>query len=861
MMSQRMCLAKRIKLIALFGLSLFLLPGHVIAQEKAQAEQEVDVRTSQKKNQVKSIDARLVEVNKLYNEKKYESAYDDFKGLYVSFHLSSSENDQVKLLDWGIRLSFLVENFKDLEGYINQYYILDPNFSAANLKESNPLLNKYIDSFIRSKDELFVYVNKHKQSLDLITASITVFTKHDIQRLGARNLLDLIRLAPGFAELGDNNERLIGTRGSSSTSLQDVLILIDGHRISDILTNTNAPDWLNLDYVEQVELMRGPGSALYGGNAFNAVINVITKNGRLSNTNGIKVQIGTGNDFSNVSFPRNTYRVSYEYGRRLSNLESFYFNGSVFQSGGSQVDLNNYNDVLPDIRSGDTLRPASNNGKEFINAYAPGYNFLLNYSNQSFKMTANAESNSFIVPRPVSMNLWESFNSDIPKTRTDRREFIQTSYNLFEKSPEFKHSLTFKLSGDHMSKDIYFPQYSSTSNQSQRLLGHEYRATTNLEFSSDSLTKHKLFKGQQFVLAGVEAYVNHWDYEYSVTSDTGSSFVTSGITDYFTQLEPNKSQNEYIAAAYFQIEQHFVPERLIGTFGVRINYHSEYSKFNEFTWGRQYSPRFALIYRAAGNGEGLYWLKLKLLYNSAFLPPPFLYRRRGIRGFRGADQLKSQEIESGEFIISGDITKNLSYGVFLYSNKLDNIIARSGDVYENKKSNRINSGLDTEIKYHATLGRIETHSFINYSYAFEVPFNDTLSHTYFEVLNPSFYNQKSSLRNYPVHMFNAGVDFTTVKRKKEVDIKKSNKPSLSFGFNIQYIGQSTVALSQNELRDLPSAVVLDTRARVIFKKLTLGISAKNLANNAYFLPALAFRTKMLRAENRMIFLNIQYNFN
>ena len=106
-------------------------------------------------------------------------------------------------------------------------------------------------------------MNKHKQNIDLIPASITVYTKEDIERLGARNLLDLVRITPGFAELGDNNERIIGTRGTSSTSLQDILILINGHRISDVFTNSNGPDWLSLDYVEQIELMRGPvGSSI-----------------------------------------------------------------------------------------------------------------------------------------------------------------------------------------------------------------------------------------------------------------------------------------------------------------------------------------------------------------------------------------------------------------------------------------------------------------------------------------------------------------------------------------------------------------------------------------------------------------------
>lgn len=859
---------KRINAVALFcGLFFCACSGYLQAQEEKIPEESKLFSTQ-------NIDLLFQDIYKLYAQKKFEQAYDAYQKVYRASYANASEADQIRMLDFGIRLSFIVEKFADLDQYIQQYYELDPNFSAASLKESSDLLSSYISGFISSKDELFVYVNKRKQSLDLITASITVFTRRDIERLGARNLLDLVRLAPGFVELGDNNERLIGTRGSSSTTLQDVLILIDGHRISDVLTSTNAPDWLNLDYVEQVELMRGPGSALYGGNAFNAVINVVTKNSHVNNINGLKLRAGNGNNFSELSYGSNIYRLSYEYGRRLSNVESFYFCGTYFQSGGSAIQHSRLtqNDVLPDIYASDTIMQANNNGIEYINAYKPGYSFLLNYHNQAFKMTVNAESNSFKMPRPVSQNLWKALYTDIPNARTDKREFIQTNFNLFDKNTNFKHNLLLKLGGDHFHKDIYTPQYSGTNFLSQRLLGHEYRATGNLEFSSDSLTKHKLFKGDQYVLAGIESYINYWDYQYFEANDT--SMYSLSIGDYFTELDSNASQTEHIAAAYFQIEQHLIPNRLIGTFGVRINYHNAYSRFGEFQWGRQFSPRFALIYRAKPNAQNLHWLKLKLLYNSAFLPPPFLYRKRGIRGFVGEENLKPQEIESGEFIVSGDVTKGLSYGVFFYSNKLDQIIVRSNNVYINSKETRINAGIEAEVKYIVDFGRNQLNSFINYSHAFEANFGDTLNHRYFEVLSPSIYSAKSLLRNYPVNTVSVGLDFTTNALKENHKPEEYIKPALSFGVNAQYIGQSQVESmywfnTNNNIvlldavtpRALSPALIFDARFSVHFQNLKIGISANNMLNHHYYLPAIAYGTKMLSAEGRILYININYRFN
>ncbi len=173
------------------------------------------------------MDDKLGDLRTSFDDRRYEDAYDSFVELYHTHYNSVNDADKMIILDWGIRLSFITEQWTDVDRYITEYYSLDPYFSAKSLKESSPQLRAYIGNFVRARSEQYVYVNKHKQNIDLIPASITVYSKEDIERLGARNLLDLARITPGFAELGDNNERIIGTRGTSSTSLQDILILVN----------------------------------------------------------------------------------------------------------------------------------------------------------------------------------------------------------------------------------------------------------------------------------------------------------------------------------------------------------------------------------------------------------------------------------------------------------------------------------------------------------------------------------------------------------------------------------------------------------------------------------------------------------
>jgi outer membrane receptor protein involved in Fe transport len=828
-----------------------------------------------------------------YDEERFEDAYDQFIVLYHTYYYNVNEGDRMLILDWGIRLSFITEHFLDLDRYISEYYSLDPYFSVSSLKESSPQLQIYIGNFVRAKSERFVYVNKRKQNIDVLPASIKVYTREDIDRLGARNLLDLARLTAGFAELGDNNERVIGTRGTSSTSLQDILILVDGHRISDVFTNSNGPDWISLDYVEQVEFMRGPGSALYGENAFSGVINIVTQTGRLKNVNRMKVELGNGNSLRDIGSPYNSYHLNYQYGRKVSNNEGFYFSGTFYTSGGAEIDLSQtkVNSVLPDVMvldsvdsSGammfDTLRMGNMNSYEYINRYSPGYNLFFNYHRRALKVTTNAQSSSFVQPRPTSLNTWafDGVNDRRMRVRNDRREFVHMEYGLLDNANGIPHDLRFKVGGDHFFKDIYFPSRSVGLSGNQRVLGDEYRGTMSLEFSTDSLMNDFSFLGDQHVLIGVEGYFNHWLYNYFLSND--STFVLSETNDFFSA--DDESRFEYVAASYLQIDQHIVQDRLIATAGVRFNYHSKYSTFDEFIWGKQYSPRFTLIYLSRKDENEQHPLKIKVLYNSAFFPPPFLYRRGGIFGFRGSDSLSVQRIESGEIVISGDLPHQFSYSAMVYANKIEDVIERvylpalEQDVYINSPRAQRNVGVEVELEHHYEFGRYSWSSFMNYSLTTRHDFINENKYNYFDLFVSSNFVDGQTLTNYPFRKLVLGSDLTISDVFSAAEGQGEYSPQFSFGFDLQYIGAfevlSTYILNdQNEIvhagnanltsRTLPSAVVLNSRLRMHLKRTSVGLFIYNLANANYYLPNVSYATRMQFAEGRMLLLNLSYLFN
>lgn len=107
---------------------------------------------------------------------------------------------------------------------------------------------------------------------------ITVISAEEIQNSGARDMIDVLRLVPGFDVQQDLQFVMgIGLRGSWANEGK-VLVMMDGQPFNELLYQTVAiGNRFPVDAVERIEIIRGPGSAIYGGSAEYGVINIITK--------------------------------------------------------------------------------------------------------------------------------------------------------------------------------------------------------------------------------------------------------------------------------------------------------------------------------------------------------------------------------------------------------------------------------------------------------------------------------------------------------------------------------------------------------------------------------------------------------
>jgi iron complex outermembrane receptor protein len=140
-------------------------------------------------------------------------------------------------------------------------------------------------------------VTRRPEPVSTAAAAISVITAEDIRRSGVTTIADAIALADGVHVARFNNGTwAISARGFNQNTANKLLVMVDGRTVYSPLFSGvfwNTVDYL-LEDVERIEVIRGPGATLWGANAVNGVINIVTRSAR--ETHGTFVSVAAGNE-------------------------------------------------------------------------------------------------------------------------------------------------------------------------------------------------------------------------------------------------------------------------------------------------------------------------------------------------------------------------------------------------------------------------------------------------------------------------------------------------------------------------------------------------------------------------------------
>lgn len=159
--------------------------------------------------------------------------------------------------------------------------------------ETEDLMGLSLEELLRVNVTTF---SRKPQALSKTPAAIFVISQSDIQRSGAKTIPDILRMAPGIevAQL-DANSWAVSARGSNGVFANKLLILMDGRTLYSPLYS--GVYWeiqdTDLNSIERIEVIRGPGATMWGANAVNGVINIITKHAK--DTQGTNIEVAAGN--------------------------------------------------------------------------------------------------------------------------------------------------------------------------------------------------------------------------------------------------------------------------------------------------------------------------------------------------------------------------------------------------------------------------------------------------------------------------------------------------------------------------------------------------------------------------------------
>lgn len=200
-------------------------------------------------------------------------------------------------------------------------------FGLSHAQDEELSLNELL-----SLDIEVVTASKKAQKLFEAPSNITVITAQQIKEWGVRDMKDALKRVAGWVVTPDRDEYVFSVRGNVADNNQKYLILIDGVRMNSV--ENFGPGQIielpnNLSMVQRIEVIRGPGSAVWGPDALAGVVNIITKNAE--NLDGNTV-------VSNVTVGQDGYYVGdFQLGEIVSPTTSLIIMGTVSKQDGREV--------------------------------------------------------------------------------------------------------------------------------------------------------------------------------------------------------------------------------------------------------------------------------------------------------------------------------------------------------------------------------------------------------------------------------------------------------------------------------------------------------------------------------------------
>ncbi len=668
------------------------------------------------------------------------------------------------------------------------------------------------DMFYLMDEQMITIASKREEEVAKAPSIVTIITAKEIENMGGRTIIDILRTVPGFDILksGISGTTDINVRGSKNISGWNptVKVLIDGHSINGPLTGsaTFYFDDLPLTNVKRIEIIRGPGSAIYGANAFLSVVNIITKSA--DDIDGFEIRSGFG------SYDTQEYSMMYgknHYGIDIVGFAHFYNTNGLSET--------IKEDALSSMPFFNRFSITPGNSDDSRNKLDLGLKLSYNdielkakYMNRDVEpfvgIGSVLNSDSDQLQNYVMADLSYKFDVGERMIISPRIYYDHHDGNSHHEHFPAGYIVPFDLDGDG-NVEIFEEGMESEASATWRRIGGEVQMDYELS-DNNALTL---------------GFSYEWERQDNLQFRANFDPLTGATLDSFQNVSDianiAREAIKQIWAIYLQ-DKWDITDNLGLTFGVR---HDHYSDFEGTT-----NPRIGFVWEFMENAN------LKLLYGQAFRAPNFaeLYLINN-PAILGNPDLKPETIRTYELGLGYEFRKGLNTNVNYFYNVLRDEIGISEKTYPgelliyNNLGSSNSQGIEFEVK-------ADFPDLWNGVYAFA-------NYTYLDAESSG-----SSIADIPKHKGNIGFN---------VGITKYLNANLH-----AFISDERSRAEEDKREDSPGYAIVNLTliAKEFFKAMKVTASLSNLLDKKYKDPTpINTVPKDLPRPGRTFFLQFEYD--
>jgi len=536
---------------------------------------------------------------------------------------------------------------------------------------------------IFSEEEIVVSALKRPRTVSKSPAIMSVITARQIKQMGFRTLSDVLEIVPGFdVHMDTNGEKEFIVRGVFDDESSKVKVLIDGHSINEPGSGGASFNFYDLvvENIKRVEIIRGPGSALYGQNAFLAVVNVITKD--TEDIDGFQVTSSGG------SFETQNYNIL--FGKEYKDLKiSGFFDYLDTEGFSKKIEQ----DIIQPPNSGSMAPGRSQNEKEKTDL-----NLKLSYKNLEIMGKYMKKR------REGYIGFDNALNDDTEWNDTYIFGELRYKLHLMEKLNMITKAYYDQYNSDAVPTVSTPEGYVDVSTFGGLLYPDGIKAISrikNYTVGFENQFNYNVFKGNELTLGLQYEYVHQGDIHYGTNFNPLTLLPLSSFQDFSSTLPFTRRATRHIYALYLQDEWNITKDIDL-TVGVR---HDRFTRFEGTT-----NPRFGLIWRFMEDAH------LKLLFATAFRAPNFnemFFVNNPVE--IGNPNLDPEKINTFEIGLGYNFTEHIRGNINYFLNRIRDRIqldSQPTPQYQNQGGARI-LGVEAELK--ADWGN-DNYAFANYTF-------------------------------------------------------------------------------------------------------------------------------------------------